>query len=177
MKKVIVFAICVVTILFSVSGCTYHVKPPLRQLEQKDVTLDIRTTHPVAIIPAYISGTEPIHICQGDFSDYFAQRDELTDAAVKNLEAILKQKKITVHDTAVKKLKIAVIHARCASTPAWVVAYHVTLRVHAGDDIVLDFEGVNLGATGDVASNVSEAINEAYLIMFKNEEIKTYLEN
>ena len=179
MKKVTVFAVCIVALLLSLSGCfaIYYVKPPLRQLEQKDLAPDIRTTHPVAIIPAYISSTEPIHICQDSFFDYFAQRDELTDSAVKNLEAIFKQKNITVNAAAEKKLKIAVLHVRCSSTPASAVTYHVTLRVQAGDNIVMDFTGFNIGGTIDVATNVSQAINEAYLRMFNNEEIKRYLEN
>lgn len=180
MKRLSIPTVCISALLLTLSGCasTYHVKPPLKHLEAEDLVLDIRAKHPVAIIPSYVSSTEPIHICKDGFSDYFARRDELTDSATRNLEAIFKQKKIIVNAAAEKKLKIAVLHARCTSTPAWfAVAYHVTLRVQAGENTVIDFTGLNIGGTADIASNISQAINKAYLIMFKNNEIKRYLEN
>jgi hypothetical protein len=160
------------------SGCINHQIVPSLELLETARLPEITTKDSVAVIPVFNPNAVMIRFCDGGAHRYFGKIDDLTDSAVKNLEAMLKQKNIVIDVKAEKKLSIAVISARCSGVPPYGLSYYVTIRVQTGNGITKTFTGHNVGGhIFGTDSHVSHAINEAYLDMFYNDEIKGYLKN
>ena len=178
MNRIAKLFFCIATLSLGLTGCINHqIVPPLETVEASKLPA-ITTTQPVAVIAVYNPNAAMIQFCTGGVHRYFGKIDDLTDSAVKNLEAMLKQKNIVVDAKAAKKLNIAVISASCAGTPPWGLTYSVTVQVQAGDSITRTFTGHNVGGhIFGTDSHVSGAINEAFLEMFTNEAIMSYLRN
>jgi hypothetical protein len=178
MRKIAIIIFCIIALLFCLSGCiNHHIKPPLEQVDMSKLP-DITTKHPVAVIGVYNPGAPMIQFCQGGAHRYFITIDDLTDAAVRNLEAMLKQKNIAVDAKADKKLSIAASNPGCAGAPPYGLNYYITLQVQTGDGTTRTFLGQNVGGhIFGTDSHISGAINEAFLEMFRNETIVSYLKN
>jgi hypothetical protein len=178
MKRIAISIFCFAALFLGLSGCINHqIVPPLEQLEPSRLP-EITTKDSVAVIAVYNPTAAMIRFCDGGAHRYFGKIDDLTDSAVKNLEAMLKQKNIVLDAKAVKRFSIAVISARCSGVPPYGLSYYVTILVKTGNGVTRTFTGHNVGGhIFGTDTHVSHAINEAYLDMFYNDEIKDYLKN
>jgi hypothetical protein len=179
MMRITAPVFCFVILFVGLSGCTinHQIVPPLGQLEPSKLP-NVSTKQPIAIIAVYDPNAAIVEICRGGAHRYFAKADDLTDSAVKNLEAILKQKNIGVDAKAEKKLSIAVTNARCSGVPPYGLSYEATVQVRTGSGIMRTFTGTNVGGhVFGTDSHVSDAINEALLNMLHNDSIMGYLKD
>jgi hypothetical protein len=184
MQKNIMTGLLITIIVIGFTGCTinHQIVPPLRQVDIQKLP-EITMRHPVAIVAVRNPAAPMAEVCVGEVHRYISKIDDLTDSAVRNLEDMLKRKNITLDAKAAKILRIAVIDAYCNmnAVVGGVIAgrkYHVKIQVKAGDSITEDFWGYNVGGhIFGTDTHVSDAINEAFLKMFKSEAIVGYLKN
>jgi hypothetical protein len=179
MKKCALYSLLFAMIIFCVTGCGPHYHQVVTQLEpvDEDNLPEINMSQPVSIVAVLnpsVPKTELFYRTGGHH--FLCTLDDLTGTAVQNLEDMLKRKKIILDANAGKKLKIAVIAAKIDSGNN-LCGYIVTIRVMAGDNLSYDFTGINKGTDWNREKNLSQAINEALLQLFKNEAIMGYLKN
>ena len=88
---------------------------------------------------------------------------------------MLKRKNISLGTDTARRLGITVTEAK-VNTGEFSWEYYATVKVHLGDGQHYDFSGFNIGAARCIGCNLSQAINEALIQMFRNTDILAYLQ-
>ena len=172
------FAGLIWLILFiGTTGCALHVNVQKSLVAEDHLLPRLNMKTPVAIVVVPHNSTEEVNFCKKGLGPMTLVYADLTDYAAQSLTDIFNRNHVQVVDGAEKKLTISIVNASCEQEFNG-MKYIVDIRVTAGDLPPKLFSGFQrLWSARALSFTVTAATLNAVLEMFKDEEVKAYLQN
>lgn len=171
-----VIGICAI-LLTGTTGCALHAHLQKSLVAEEDLLPKLQMNVPVAITAVPHPSTGKVNFCSTWLGPNTLDYADLTDYAVQSMTDIFTRNSIEVINTAEKKLSVSIAQASCIQEAA-AMKYVVDIKVRAGDLPTKQFSGYQrLWSGRALGFTVTAATLNAVLEMFKDEEIRRYLES
>ena len=166
-----------VILLLGAVGCALHVDVQKSLVADDQLLPQLNMKTPVAVVSVPHSLTGKVNFCKKGLGPMTLVYAELTDYAVRSMVDIFTRNNVKIDSGAVKKLTVSIVEASCIQEFN-AMKYVVDISVAAGDQSPKQFSGFQRLWSGRALSfTVTAAVLNAVLEMFKDEEIRHYLES
>ena len=166
-----------VILLIGTSGCALHVNVQKSLVAEPPLLPKLNMKTPVTIVAVPHNSTGKVNFCKKGLGPMTLVYADLTDYAVQSMTDIFTRNNVQVLEEAEKSLTITIVEASCLQEFN-AMKYVVDINVVAGDQPAKQFSGYQRLWSGHALSfTVTAAALNAVLEMFKDEEIKHYLES
>lgn len=173
-RRLVVVLFTFMMIIFS--GCALHVNVQKSLVAEEDLLPRLKMRKPVSIDTLPHPSTGKVNFCDKGLGPITAVYAELTDYAYDSMVDILTRNDIPIETSAAKRLTLSIVEVSCVPEIS-AMKYVVVIKVLTGDSITKQFSGHQRLWSGRALSfTVTAATLNAVLEMFKDEEIKRYLE-
>ena len=171
------FAMLVGLVLLELTGgCAKHVTVQKSLVAQDNLLPKLHMNSPVSIVALPHESNEQVNFCKKGLGPMTLVYNDVTDYAVQSMVDILSRNNVRVVNDAPKSLTVSVIQASCDQELA-AMNYIVDISVAAGDKPPKQFSGnQRLWSAHALSFTVTAATLNAVLEMFKDKEIREYLE-
>lgn len=159
------------------TGCALHVNVQKSLVAEDQQLPQLNMKTPVTIIAVPNNSVGEVNFCKKGLGPITLVYADLTDYAVRSLTDIFNRNHVQVADGAGKKLTISIVQASCEQEFN-AMKYIVDIQVTAGDLPPKQFSGFQrLWSARALSFTVTAATLNAVLEMFKDQEIKAYLQS
>ena len=158
-------------------GCAKHVHVQTSLVAEDQLLPRLNMGTPVSVTTIPHPQTEKVNFCKAGLGPMTLLYADLTEYARRSIIDIFNRNDIQIKDQATKQVTVAIIEAACVQEFNG-INYSVEIEVRAGDLPAKQFSGYQrLWSAHALSFTVTAATLNAVLEMFKDEEIKNYLEN
>ena len=176
MKKRIGIIIGVI-LLIGTTGCALHVQVQESLVAEDHLLPKLKMETPISVVSVPHDLTGEVNFCKKGLGPITVVYSDLTDYAVQSIVDIFTRNNVQIRDGAEKVLIISIVEASCIQEFN-AMKYVVDINVAAGDKPAKQFSGYQRLWSGRALSfTVTAATLNAVLEIFKDEEIRHYLEN
>ncbi|MBC2710786.1 MAG: hypothetical protein HGJ94_07235 [Desulfosarcina sp.] len=166
-----------VILLIGTTGCALHVQVQKSLVAEDHLLPQLNMKTPVAIVALPHNLTGKVNFCKKGLGPMTLVYADLTDYAVQSMVDIFTRNNVQIMSGAEKALTISIIESSCIQEFN-AMKYVVDINVAAGDKPAKQFSGYQRLWSGRALSfTVTAAVLNAVLEMFKDEEIRHYLES
>jgi hypothetical protein len=164
-------------VLIGVSSCAKHTTIQKEMVVKPDLLPKMNITSPVAVEAVQHQVTGKDNFCRKGLGPITVYYSELTDYAEQSVTDILVRNNVQITPDADKKLVIHIAQVRCEQE-AFTMNYLVDIDVTAGNIPKKVFTGnQRLWSMHALDFTMTAATLNAVLEIFKDKDIKSYLEN